>query len=67
MELPPDVADPIFLCELAEHLHMPIGELGQRMSNYELCVIWPQYFAYKHREAERQVDKQRQEDKRRRR
>ena len=47
------------MCELAELLHMPVGELGQRMSNHELCVVWPEYFAYKAREAKRQEAKQR--------
>jgi hypothetical protein len=23
---------------------MPVGELGERMSNYELTVTWPAYF-----------------------
>lgn len=59
MPLPLGVSDPIFLCELAEHLHMPVGELGQRMSNYELCVIWPAYFSYKDREHKRQAEKAR--------
>ena len=27
MELPPGVVDPIFACELAERLHMTVGEL----------------------------------------
>lgn len=44
MPLPPTMADPLFLAELALELKMPIGELGERMSNYELCVTWPAYF-----------------------
>lgn len=48
------VADPLFMHELAETLHMPVSELGQRMSNAELCRDWPLYFAYKRREAKRQ-------------
>lgn len=62
MELPQGVADPMFVCELAEHLHMPIGELGERMSNYELNVIWPAYFAAKARvaaKAERDAEQKR--------
>lgn len=43
---------------------MPVGELGERMSDYELTVIWPQFFAYRAREAERQ--KQKAENRRRR-
>lgn len=44
MPLPPSIADPLFLAELALELKMPIGELGRRMSNHELCVVWPAYF-----------------------
>lgn len=65
LQLPPGVADPLFQCELALEMKMPLGELGQRMSNYEMCVIWPEYFAYRRREAQRQQD--RQEEQRRRR
>ena len=56
MNLPPDVADPLFLAELALEMKMPVGELGDRMSNHELCVFWPAYFAHrrKQEEAERQ-------------
>jgi len=39
-------------------LRMPVGELGQRMSNFELNVTWPQFFAYRKREAERQDEAQ---------
>jgi hypothetical protein len=44
MQLPPGVADPLFICELALEMGMPVGELGERMSNHELTVIWPAYF-----------------------
>lgn len=44
MPLPPSMADPLFLAELALEMKMPIGELGSRMSNYELCVVWPAFF-----------------------
>jgi hypothetical protein len=57
MELPPGVADPIFLCELALELKMPVGELAERMSAHELAVIWPAFFRYKQREAQREADK----------
>lgn len=61
--LPRGVADPIFMHELAELLHMTVGELcygrGTPMSNRELCVDWPEYFAYKSREAKRQEQQQR--------
>lgn len=60
MRLPLGVADPAFMCELAETLHMPIGELGQRMSNYELNVTWPAYFAMKRRMANAEAEKQKQ-------
>lgn len=58
MQLPLGVADPMFLAELALELKMPIGELGQRMSNYELCVTWPTYFHYRQRAVEAEMRKQ---------
>lgn len=54
MELPPGVPDPIFLCELALELKMPVGELADRMSLHELSVIWPAFFAYRDRAAKRE-------------
>jgi hypothetical protein len=48
--LPMGVSDPLFMAELALEMGMPIGELGERMSNYELNVVWPAYRA--HRAAE---------------
>ena len=51
MRLPLGVADPLFLGELALELKMPVSELGQRMSNYELNVFWPAFFASKERQA----------------
>lgn len=59
MELPQNLADPLFMCELALELKMPVGELGQRMSNYELCVTWPLFFEYRRRAAEREAEKRR--------
>jgi hypothetical protein len=59
MELPPSIADPIFMCELALELGMPVGELGQRMSNHELCVVWPLFFDYRRREADRDAENRR--------
>lgn len=44
------------MCELALELGMPVGEIGQRMSAHELTVIWPQFFAYREREARRQEE-----------
>jgi hypothetical protein len=49
MVLAPGMVDPIFLHELALELHMPVGEMCQRMSAHELCVMWPAYFAYRQR------------------
>jgi hypothetical protein len=38
------------MCELAENLHMTVGELcfgrGTPMSLHELAVVWPRYFQY---------------------
>lgn len=61
MPLPPSIADPLFLAELALELKMPIGELSWRMSNYELCVTWPAYFR------QRRLHEIREESKRARR
>jgi hypothetical protein len=58
MDLPLSVADPLFLHELALELKMPVGELGTRMSNYELCVLWPAYFAHRAAQAEQERLKQ---------
>ena len=55
MALPPGVVDPLFLHELALELRMPVGEMCNRMSAHELTVLWPEYFAYRNREAERQA------------
>lgn len=41
--------------ELAEHLNMTVGELGGRMSNYELNVLWPAYTTMKKRVRDRQA------------
>lgn len=57
MRLPPGVVDPIFMCELALELRMPVGELGRRMSLHELAVVWPAFFDYRRRCAEREADK----------
>lgn len=43
LPLPLTVADPYYVCELALEMGMPVGELGSRMSNYELTVIWPAF------------------------
>jgi hypothetical protein len=49
MELPPGVADPLFLHELALELKMPVGEMCQRMSAHELTVLWPAFFSSRER------------------
>ena len=59
MPLPAGVVDPIFMCELALELKMTVGELGQRMSLHELAVVWPAFFDYRRRVAEREAEKQR--------
>jgi hypothetical protein len=46
--------DPIFLCELALELKMPVGELGARMSAHELTVMWPAYLAWREEAKERE-------------
>lgn len=58
MALPPGVIDPLFLHELALELHMPVGEMCNRMSAHELTVLWPEFFSYRAREAKRQEEKQ---------
>lgn len=65
MDLPAGTADPLFMCELALELGMPVGELGERMSAHELTVMWPAYFRYREREAERQREKAEMKGKRR--
>lgn len=55
MALPPDVADVLFMHELALELGMTVSELGQRMSNYELTVSWPLFFEWRSRESARQA------------
>jgi hypothetical protein len=57
MELPLGVPDPIFLCDLALELKMPVSEIGERMSAHELGVVWPAYFRYRHRLREREEAK----------
>lgn len=60
MELPPGVPDPMFLCELALELKMPVSELGDRMSAHELTVMWPAFFRARAREAKREADNKQQ-------
>ena len=59
MNLPMSVSDPLFLAELALEMGMPIAELGARMSNYELNVVWPAFFA--ERERHRKIEEARRE------
>ena len=42
----------MFEHELALALHMPVGELYDRMSLHEMSVRWPMFFAYQRRQAE---------------
>jgi hypothetical protein len=60
MELPSGVPDPMFLCQLALELKMPVGEMCERMSAHELGVVWPAFFAARRREQDRERDKQQQ-------
>lgn len=64
MRLPPGVVDPIFLCELALELGMPVGEMTERMSAHELSVTWPAFFRARRREQER-VEREREKEARR--
>lgn len=61
--MPPGVASPLFLCELALELKMSVGELcygrGTPMSAHELCVVWPAFFEVRQRQAEREAEKNR--------
>jgi hypothetical protein len=58
MDLPPGTADPLFMHELALELHMPVGELCERMSAHELAVAWPLFFDWRRRDAERQRERE---------
>jgi hypothetical protein len=60
MQLPPGVADPMFLHQLALELGMPVGEMCARMSAKELTVDWPFFFAYRERERQREQQKTKQ-------
>jgi hypothetical protein len=48
------MVDPIFLCQLALSLGMPIGEMCDRMSAHELSVVWPAFYRWQETERERQ-------------
>jgi hypothetical protein len=54
----------MFLGDLALELKMSVSELaygrGTPMSAHELVVFWPTYFEFRHREAKRQEEKQKQ-------
>lgn len=58
LRLPLGVVDPLFLHELALELKMSVTELGERMTAHELTVAWPEFFAYRQREAERQQQRE---------
>lgn len=53
MELGPGVADPIWTCRLARDLGMTVRDLGERMSAYELTVLWPAFYAWEQRTRQR--------------
>jgi hypothetical protein len=61
MELRPGIVDPIFMHELAERLHMTVGELcygrGTPMSLHELSVAWPAFYAIREKQREREENK----------
>ena len=65
MELPPGTVDPIYQCQLAERLHMTVGELthgrGTPMSAHELGVLWPLYDMTVARIQKREHDRQERE------
>lgn len=54
MDLAPGVVDPMFLHELALELHMPVGEMCERMSAHELTVMWPAFFEVRARAQKRE-------------
>jgi hypothetical protein len=60
------VPDPIFTCELALELKMPVGELTSRMSAHELGVVWPAFFRHRERERERAEKQQEMKQARKR-
>lgn len=46
--------------ELALELRMPVGEMCERMSAHELCVLWPAYFRARKRIADREEEQAKQ-------
>ena len=63
MVIPLERADPIFLGELALELHMPVGEMCQRMSLHELTVFWPAFFRDRHEQEVRREQERERESK----
>jgi hypothetical protein len=59
----------LFECELALELGMSLSELrhgrGTPMSAHELGVEWPAFFAYRHRQAAAELERQEQQRGRR--
>lgn len=47
------MVDPLFACELALEMGKSVRELAESMSAHELSVVWPEFFAYRAREAHR--------------
>ncbi len=56
--------DPIFLGELALEMHMPVGEMCERMDLHELVAFWPAFFADKRNQDDRQQQEAEQQRKR---
>src|SRR5687767_7277745 len=56
--------NPLFECELALELKMPVGELYDRMSLHELWVVWPLFMAYRRREERRRQNEERERQSR---
>lgn len=65
--LPPEIADPYFMCELALELGMTLQDLGRRESNWNVCVTWPAFFQERGRMVEIQRAKQETAERERRR
>lgn len=57
-QLPPEIADPYFMCELALEMGMSLSDLGRRESNWNVCVTWPAFFHERNRLAEIEAARQ---------
>ena len=52
MDLPLEIADPLFAAEMALRFQMPVSEIGERFSLWEYRCFWPAYFAHEAAKAE---------------